>query len=205
MTTLVHPPGEPDLLDFLEALANEPLPPAPEDRRAIEAAVERCIDEHDGLVHIAWVRPHIDRWVWTVSTPTTPALARTTPSPRASGAPDLRSPRERPQDGRGRSRSEHPRRRQSACSSAAEIRRPTACAVPPDRCASDRTTSRSTASASAPKTRGREHDPARDDDTERPHHPHELRRLPSRRHARPASASSAPSPCSSSHSSCSAS
>jgi hypothetical protein len=84
MTTLVHPPGEPDLLDFLAALANEPLPPAPEDRRSIETAVERCITEHDGLVHIAWVRPHIDRdvrphmvgavmsalarrdrWVWT--------------------------------------------------------------------------------------------------------------------------------------------
>lgn len=49
-------PGE-----FLDDLAAEPLPPAPADRAAIEAAVEKCIAEHDGLVHIKWVRPHIDR------------------------------------------------------------------------------------------------------------------------------------------------
>lgn len=49
--------------EFLGDLANEPLPPAPTDRAAIEAAIARCMSEHDGLVHITWVRPHIARKV----------------------------------------------------------------------------------------------------------------------------------------------
>lgn len=46
---------------LLDAVASDWLPTRQDDRAHIEAAIAACAAEHDGLVHVAWVREHLSR------------------------------------------------------------------------------------------------------------------------------------------------
>lgn len=49
-------------MDLLDVLANDVRPIDTETREALLAAVHAAAAEHDGLVSIAWIRPHLPKW-----------------------------------------------------------------------------------------------------------------------------------------------
>ena len=50
-------------MDILDHIANEKRVIDHETRVALLDAVERVAAEHDGLVHVSWLRPALPRWV----------------------------------------------------------------------------------------------------------------------------------------------
>lgn len=51
------------MTDAIDSVATNPYAWAVDDRTAVLAAIEITAAQHDGLVHIAWVRSHLDRQV----------------------------------------------------------------------------------------------------------------------------------------------
>lgn len=49
-------------MDLLDVLANDVRPIDTETREALLDAVRAAAREHDGLVSIAWIRPHLPEW-----------------------------------------------------------------------------------------------------------------------------------------------
>lgn len=49
-------------MDVLDAIAADDRPIGRDTRAAVEEAVKAAAAEHDGLVTIAWIRPHLPEW-----------------------------------------------------------------------------------------------------------------------------------------------
>ena len=49
-------------VDEIDLVAADDRPTPTEIRDAVHAAILRCADEHDGLVHISWVREYLEPW-----------------------------------------------------------------------------------------------------------------------------------------------
>lgn len=50
-------------MDVIDAVAHDWRPSRVEARAAILAAVDQVAAQHDGLVHVAWVRPLLPEWI----------------------------------------------------------------------------------------------------------------------------------------------